>query len=233
MKTHIFLVEDDVELAEWIAEYLTQKLYQVTVFHNGQAALEAILTQAPDLIILDGMLPGLDGLEVCRAVRSQQETPIIMLTARDEEMDEILGLEMGADDYLTKPVRGRILETRIKALLRRISHKADTQDGDDDAISIGGLVVNQADRQVYLDSEEISVSSKEFDALWLLVTHVGQVVTRDDMTKTLRGFEFDGFDRSTDLCVSRLRKKLGDSGGKPYKIKTIWGRGYQLARDVW
>ncbi|KZN34076.1 hypothetical protein N480_23090 [Pseudoalteromonas luteoviolacea S2607] len=227
-QTRIALVEDDVELAQWITEYLEAKQYKVTVYHNGVSGLEGIKLNPPALVVLDGMLPGMDGLDVCRALRSLMAIPILMLTARDEEVDEILGLEMGADDYLTKPVRGRLLEARIKSLLRRTT-KSEMPSA---SLILGQLEVNPDTRNVMLCGRNIKVSSNEFDVLWVLAQNAGSVVTRDALIQQLRGFEYDGFDRSIDLRVSRLRKKLGDTQ-EPFKIATVWGKGYQLAKDVW
>ena len=229
--TKIALVEDDLELAQWICDYLSAKQYHVDVYHDGQQALDMLKSSDVELVILDGMLPSLDGLDVCKQLRLHSRVPILMLTARDEELDEILALEMGADDYLTKPVRGRLLETRVKALLRR-AHPPHNSNSTS-LIELGSLTLNHAKRDVTLAQEPIPLSSKEFDALWLLARKSGQVVSREELTKTLRGFEYDGFDRSVDLRISRLRKKLGDSGSEPYKIKTIWGKGYLLVSEVW
>ncbi|ESP92516.1 MULTISPECIES: response regulator transcription factor [Pseudoalteromonas] len=225
----IALVEDDVELAQWIADYLEAKQYQVSVYHDGLAGLEGVKKTQPDLVILDGMLPSMDGLDVCKALRQSMQTPILMLTARDEEVDEILGLEMGADDYLTKPVRGRLLEARMRTLLRR---SAATQATVSERLVLGALEVDSDNRQVTLNGNNIQVSSNEFDVLWVLASRAGSVVTRQDLVQELRGFEYDGFDRTIDLRVSRLRKKLGDTQA-PYKIATVWGKGYQLAKDTW
>ena len=229
--TSIVLVEDDQELAQWIADYLQAKQFDVTVYGNGKQAYDALVKQLPDLIILDGMLPEMDGFEICKRLRLLTRVPIIMLTARDEEIDEILGLEMGADDYITKPVRGRLLETRIKSLLRRTG-------GTDSAltppsIKLGALEISKSDLAVRLHGVSLKVSSKEFEVLWLLAQHAGQVVSRDMLSQQLRGFDYDGFDRTIDLRISRLRKKLLDNAVEPYKIKSIWGKGYLLATEVW
>ncbi len=228
----IALVEDDKELAEWISDYLLAKNYQVSIYHDGQQALDAFNFALPDLIILDGMLPSMDGLEVCKQLRMRSDVPIIMLTARDEEIDEILGLEMGADDYLTKPVRGRVLETRIKTLLRRTSTGHSQRVGQN-TLSLGMLEICKSSRSVNLKGEAVSLSSNEFDVLWLLAEQAGEIVSRDTLTQRLRGFEYDGFDRTIDLRISRLRKKLHDDASNPFKIKTIWGKGYLLAVEVW
>lgn len=228
----IALVEDDKELAEWISDYLSAKQYSVDVYHDGLAAYQALSVKTPDLIILDGMLPSMDGLEVCKLLRLKSDVPIIMLTARDEEIDEILGLEMGADDYLTKPVRGRLLETRIKSLLRRVTPAATTA-VEQDTIVLGNLAICKPTRTVTLKDTALKLSSNEFDVLWILAKQAGQVVSRESLSQQLRGFEYDGFDRTIDLRISRLRKKLLDDASEPYKVKTIWGKGYLLAAEVW
>lgn len=242
--THILLVEDDIDLAEWIADYLTARDFNVTTCHRGDEAVELINSLNPDLVLLDGMLPGLDGLDVCKTVRPTFENPIIMITARDEEIDEVLGLEMGADDYITKPVRARVLLARIRGLLRR-EEKSRVDDRDsskqltvDELESLGvlkfsGLVISEQARSVMLDGELIKVSSNEFDVLWFLANKAGQVVSRKELVSHFRGFDYDGFDRSIDLRISRLRKKLNDDSSEPYRIKTIWGKGYLFANDVW
>lgn len=229
---HVLLVEDDEALGEWVKDYLSGKGYSVEVCKRGDTAIERIKQTPPDLLLLDGMLPGLDGLEVCKAVRGFYHRPIIMLTARDEEIDEVLGLEVGADDYLTKPVKPRILLARIKAALRNtlITPQLEEQAK---MIRLAGLQIVQSARSVTLNGEEVKVSSNEFDLLWLLAEQAGEVVKREYLVNNLRGFEYDGFDRSIDIRVSRLRKKLGDNSSEPYRIKTIWGKGYLLAKDVW
>lgn len=227
----IALVEDDKELAEWISDYLLAKNYQVSIYHDGQQALNAFNVALPDLIILDGMLPSMDGLEVCKQLRRRSDVPIIMLTARDEEIDEILGLEMGADDYITKPVRGRLLESRIKSLLRRTRVSATSMAPQH--IALGALAICKSDLSVHLHGVSMKLSSKEFEMLWLLAENAGRVVSREMLSQQLRGFDYDGFDRTIDLRISRLRKKLLDDATEPYKIKTIWGKGYLLATEVW
>jgi len=161
-----------------------------------------------------------------------------MLTARDEELDEVLGLEMGADDYLTKPVRARVLLARIRLLLRRqekinnISH-APSEPLAEEKFQFNNLIIDKQARVVSLDDKRIKVSSNEFDVLWLLAENAGHVISRDELVSRLRGFDYDGFDRSIDLRISRLRKKLGDDSSEPFRIKTIWGKGYMFAKDAW
>ena len=239
IEAKILLVEDDIELAQWIAEYLTARGFKVTTCHRGDDAVELIKTLNPDIVLLDGMLPGLDGLDVCKTVRPEFINPIIMITARDEEIDEVLGLEMGADDYITKPVRARVLLARIRGLLRRNDTPAQQNETHLNAekqkyqLQFNGLVINEHARSVTLDKQDIQLSSNEFDVLWFLAQKAGQVVTREALVSHFRGYDYDGFDRSIDLRISRLRKKLKDNSSEPFRIKTIWGKGYLLAKDVW
>ncbi|KGJ96943.1 response regulator [Colwellia psychrerythraea] len=240
--SHILLVEDDIDLAEWIADYLTARDFNVTTCHRGDEAVDLIGSLNPDIVLLDGMLPGLDGLDVCKAVRASFTNPIIMITARDEEIDEVLGLEMGADDYITKPVRARVLLARIRGLLRREEKsrfESSSNQLNVDALEsngllkFNGLVISEQARSVMLDGQLIKVSSNEFDVLWFLACKAGQVVSRKELVSHFRGFDYDGFDRSIDLRISRLRKKLKDDSSEPFRIKTIWGKGYLFANDVW
>ena len=235
-RPHILLVEDDVELAQWMQDYLTSKDYFVSICHRGDDAVLFVTEHNPDVVILDGMLPGLDGFDVCKALRPTFSNAIIMVTARDEEIDEVLGLEMGADDYLTKPVRARALLTRIRKYLDRQMVEQQTQrepHTQSTRLTFNNLVIDKSAMQVVLNDQKIKLSSNEFDVLWLLAVQAGQVVTRDDLVHQLRGFDYDGFDRSIDLRISRLRKKLGDDSTQPYRIKTVWGEGYLFATDVW
>lgn len=224
----ILIVEDDIELQQWIFEYLTGKGFSCSATGNGKVAVKLISENNPDLVLLDGALPGLDGFEVCKAVRPSYKGIIVMLTARDEEIDEVLGLEVGADDYLIKPVRARALLTRIQKLLDKKIIAASTS-----ALSFNNLVIDPQAQSVFLSGSEIKLGSKEFEVLWVLASHAGEIVTRDSLLKELRGYEFDGLDRSIDLRISRLRKKLHDSADNPYRIKTVWGKGYLFVKDAW
>jgi DNA-binding response OmpR family regulator len=241
---HILLVEDDVSLSDWIRDYLSDKGFHVTQCMRGDEAVLLIPCLQPDAVILDGMLPGLDGFDVCKQVRQRYTGPIIMLTARDEEIDEVVGLELGADDYITKPVRARALLTRInKAIAAKgsitLKHQmvdanlADVSPQEPSKLIFKGLQVDKMSRSVSLNNKLIKVSSKEFDVLWVLALSAGTVISRDCLISQLRGIEYDGFDRSIDLRISKLRKKLGDESRDPLKIKTIWGKGYLFAPDAW
>ena len=239
MKSHILIVEDDTDLAQWMCDYLMAKDYQVTVTGRGDDAVKIIVQQNPDVVILDGMLPGLDGVDVCKAVRPDFSNAIIMVTARDEEIDEVLGLEMGADDYLTKPIRARALHARIRKHLERqsmnSSREVEKSTNSSDAVKLQfqQLIIDKQAMIVSLNDEKIKVSTNEFEVLWLLAKNAGEVVTREYLVSELRGFDYDGFDRSIDLRISRLRKKLGDDPTEPFRIKTVWGKGYLFAKDAW
>jgi DNA-binding response OmpR family regulator len=233
VRTHIMLVEDDMSLAEWFSDYLTEQGYLVTLVNRGDMAVELIKTDTPDFVVLDIMLPVKDGFDVCREVRSFYHGPILMMTARDQEMDEVLGLELGADDYVTKPVKPRVLLSRIKALLRRSNNQNDLASVSENQIQLGQFNIDANSRTTILNGESVAISSNEFDVLWHLAQSAGQVVNRAELVQQLRGIDYDGFDRSIDIIVSRLRKKLGDDATNPYRIKTIWGKGYLLVADAW
>jgi DNA-binding response OmpR family regulator len=232
-RTHIMLVEDDMSLAQWFSDYLTEQGYLVTLVNRGDMAVELIKTDTPDFVVLDIMLPVKDGFDVCREVRSFYHGPILMMTARDQEMDEVLGLELGADDYVTKPVKPRVLLSRIKALLRRSNNQNDLASVSENQIQLGQFTIDANSRTTILNGESVAISSNEFDVLWHLAQSAGQVVNRAELVQQLRGIDYDGFDRSIDIIVSRLRKKLGDDANNPYRIKTIWGKGYLLVADAW
>ena len=227
-QVHIMLVEDDESLAAWIADYLIANDFMVSVATRGDEALELIKIDEPDLVVLDVMLPGLDGLTVCKKARAFYTRPILMLTAQSEDDDEILGLDSGADDFLAKPVKPKVLLARIKALLRR-----GTNDDASHIIRIGGLFIDPSSRTLTLNDSDIALSSHEFDLLTLLASQAGTAVSREKLLSQMRGIEYDGLDRSIDISISRLRKKLGDAASSPERIKTIRGKGYLLALDAW
>jgi two-component system OmpR family response regulator/two-component system response regulator RstA len=239
MNIRILLVEDDERLAELTAEYLRKNDYEVAIEPRGDNAVPRILTESPDLVVLDVMLPGKDGFEVCRAVRADYSGVILMLTARDEDFDQILGLELGADDYIAKPVQPRLLLARIKALLRRApgSAIAGTGTSADEAeraeLSFGHFHISQATRSAQLATAAIDLTTAEFDLLWLLASHAGNILSRDDLLQELRGIGFDGLDRSIDARISRLRRKLGDDPENPTRIKTVRGKGYLFSKHDW
>lgn len=227
METHsVLLVEDDLRLAELVREYLSQHEFEVSVEHRGDRAAQR--AQEPwGLIILDLMLPGMDGLELCRSLREHYTGPLMMLTAKGSDIDQVVGLELGADDYVVKPVEPRVLLARVRALLRRYrtTEPAPTQ------VSTGEFTINRAIQQASLRGVDLHLTTQEFDLLWLLASQAGQVFSRDEIYRQLRGMEYDGIDRTVDVCISHLRKKLGDDGDQPQLIKTVWGKGYLFAAD--
>ena len=238
MKTRILLVEDDERLANLTAEYLRKNEFEVMMEGRGDTAEARILNDDPELVILDVMLPGKDGFEVCRAVREKYKGVILMLTARDEDLDQILGLELGADDYIAKPVPPRLLLARIKALLRRApgpSSVGEEEVNPEDAaeLEFGSFRISQATRSTYLGDDVIDLTTAEFDLLWLLARHAGSILSRDDLLQQLRGIGFDGLDRSIDARISRLRRKLGDDPENPTRIKTVRGKGYLFSKHDW
>ncbi|MEW7996782.1 MAG: response regulator [gamma proteobacterium symbiont of Ctena orbiculata] len=228
----VLLVEDDVELAELVQEYLQRYEFEVSLEHRGDTAPDRVRQLNPDILVLDLNLPGRDGLDICRDLRMEFQGPIVMFTARDEDVDEIVGLELGADDYLTKPVEPRVLLARLRSLLRRFKQIGNTTQ-EDDLLDFGSLRIEASARAVSVNAEEVELSTGEFDLLWLLATQAGKVVDRDSALKTLRGFGYDGLDRSVDIGISRLRRKLGDDANHPYRIKTVRGRGYLFVPDAW
>ena len=238
MKTRILLVEDDERLADLTAEYLRKNDFEITLETRGDTAEARILADDPELVILDVMLPGKDGFEVCRAVRAKYKGVILMLTARDEDLDQILGLELGADDYIAKPVQPRLLLARIKALLRRAPGLGGANENEETAgeaaeLAFGNFRISQATRSTHLGDEIIDLTTAEFDLLWLLARHAGSILSRDDLLQQLRGIGFDGLDRSIDARISRLRRKLGDDPENPTRIKTVRGKGYLFSKHDW
>lgn len=237
----ILIVEDDERLADLTKEYLESNGLVVSVEANGTHAIERILSERPDLVVLDLMLPGEDGLSICRKVRPSYNGPILMLTARTDDLDQVLGLEMGADDYMSKPVRPRVLLARIRALLRRINENFDKSDdspsqmknaGDATRLVFNNLVIDSAMREAWLNDESIDLTSAEFDLLWLLSSNAGNVLSRESIFTALRGIEYDGQDRSIDVRVSRIRPKIGDDPIHPRRIKTVRSKGYLFVKEV-
>lgn len=235
----LLLVEDDARLAALVAESLRRKGWQVDVVGRGDLAIDRIRTDPPDLVILDVNLPGGDGFDVCRAVRGGFPGAILMLTARDDDIDQVVGLELGADDYVAKPVAPAVLAARIRALLRRGARTAPTvvppEAGPASSgttarsVSAAGVTIDAAARTVRVRGEPVQLTTAEFDLLWALASSAGRIVSRDELMQSLRGLAFDGLDRSIDARVSRLRRKLRDDAEDPRIIKTVRGRGYLFA----
>lgn len=233
---NVLLVEDDTRLSALIQEYLQNQQMQVSIEHRGDLACQRILDEIPDLVILDLMLPGMDGLEICKTVRPQFSGPILMLTARDEDIDQVVGLEIGADDYVTKPVQPRVLLARIRALLRRSppnESRLEQADKEQNEYCYGHFKISAAAREAWIHNEVIELTTNEFDLLWILASHPGEIFTRNTILDQLRGIDYDGMDRSVDIRISRLRKKLGDDTQRPFRIKTIRSKGYLFVKDAW
>ena len=230
---HVFLVEDDDSLANLVKDYLELQGYRVSIENNGDNAVSRILDEKPDIAILDIMLPGKNGLDICRELRAQVDLPVMMLTARTDEIDQVVGLEVGADDYICKPVQPRLLMARINALLRRSQHSHSDSEENSNELRFGKLLIQAAKQEVFFADEGLELTTNEFELLVHFARNADQVLTRDDLLSQLRGFGYDGLDRTVDMLVSRLRKKLGDDPSKPRKIKTVWKKGYLFVSDAW
>ncbi|HEY7885244.1 MAG TPA: winged helix-turn-helix domain-containing protein [Cellvibrionaceae bacterium] len=225
----VLLAEDDERLAELVKDYLEANDFRVVVETQGYNVTRQILNLQPDIVILDVMLPGKDGVSICREVRPQYPGPILMLTARDADADQILGLEVGADDYVIKPAEPRVLLARINALLRRTN----TEQVDAEDIRHGALSINVRSREVVLNNAPVQLSSHEYDLLLILARQAGKVLSREYLFSGICNRPYDGLDRTVDVRISHLRKKLDDNTDNPARIKTIWGRGYMFVAEAW
>lgn len=224
----VLLVEDDARLATEVAQFLKRHGLSVRTLHRGEGAVAA--AQHADIVLLDWMLPGVDGLTVCRAIRAATTLPILMMTAREGDASEVRALEDGADDYLAKPVRPKVLLARVRALLRRASRPTDG--GGAGALQVGTLRIDRQRREVRQDGVEIRLTDAEYVLLLQLATHAGTVLSRDDLSLVLSGRPHDGLDRSIDQYISRLRRKLGDSARAPQRLKTVRSEGYLLIGEA-
>jgi len=220
----ILVVEDEPTVAEVVDRYLRRDGYDVNVAHDGFVAMEAYERFQPDLIVLDLMLPGLDGIEVCRRIRARASTPIIMLTARGDEVDKLVGLEIGADDYVTKPFSPRELAARVKAVLRR----AMTAPQDGDSLRFDSLRISGRTRTVEDDRGAIMLTAREFDLLFFLARHPGQVFSRDQLLDNVWDYEFPGDASTVTVHIRRLRSKVENDPSRPRNLKTVWGVGYKF-----
>jgi two-component system response regulator RstA len=226
----VLLIDDDVELTDLIAKFLRNNSFSVGIEHSGDHAIARILQDKPSLVVLDLMLPGKDGLTICKEVRELFLGPIIMLTALDEDIDEVTGLEVGADDYLAKPIKPRVLLAHIRAQLRRQGMQIQREDSSVSLFNEGRMRIESEKRRVLVDHVEVILTSAEYDLLWLLAQHAGKIISREELHKHIFRLDYDGVDRSIDLRVSRLRKKLEDDPKEPSMIKTVRNVGYLLAR---
>lgn len=221
----ILVVDDEQNIRELAQLYLEKEGFGVITAVDGNQALQLVKQNDPTLIVLDLMLPEVDGWEVCRRVRLDSNVPILMLTARDDDIDKIVGLEMGADDYLTKPFNPRELVARVKAILRRVKP---ADQGDAGARKLGNLVVDPTSREVTVNGKRIAIRTKEFDLLLTMMDHVNIVLSRDQLLDLVWGYEFYGQTRTVDVHIAHIREKIGGSG---VSIETVWGMGYKLVVD--
>jgi len=228
----ILLVEDDRRLADLTAEYLSQNGLSVVIEDRGDRAMARFHEVRPRIVLLDLMLPGANGLDICRELRQVFDGPILIFTARDSDIDQVIGLEAGADDYVAKPVDPMVLLARTRALLRRAGTERKPAEAGADIV-LGGLRISGTAQQVWLDGEHVELTTHEFELLALLARRAGRILSREDIFRATRGIEYDGLDRSIDGRISKLRRKLGDSATSPTRIKTVWGKGYLLVPDAW
>lgn len=225
----VLLVEDDLRLSELVRSYLQENGFRVAVENRGDRAVEHVQRLGPDLVVLDLGLPGKDGFSVCRELRASGATPILILTARDNDIDHVVGLELGADDYVIKPVEPRVLVARINALLRR---GRNINGAESKTLRFGTLAINVAARSVMLGEQLVALSSNEFDLLLHLASRAGEIHSRETLYQQLYKREYNGLDRTLDVRISHLRKKLGDTG-TPERIRTVWGHGYVFVAEAW
>jgi DNA-binding response OmpR family regulator len=236
MADKILVVEDEPSLQETLAYNLERQGYEVEIAGNGLVGLEKARAGQPDLIVLDVMLPGMDGFEITRILRQEMNTPILMLTARDDEIDRVVGLEVGADDYLTKPFSMRELIARVKAMLRRVrlmrEEQRSTPAGEADSlppsITYGNLVLDQVRREVRLDGRPIAMKPKEYELMLFLAQHRGQVLSRDFILERVWGWDYVGESRTVDVHIRWLREKIEVDAAKPIRIQTVRGAGYRF-----
>ncbi|HEV8228715.1 MAG TPA: response regulator transcription factor [Candidatus Limnocylindria bacterium] len=223
--TKILLVDDDTNLRHTLGYALRQEGYEVITADDGERGLETFRQTRPDVVVLDVMLPRLDGFEVCRRIRRESDVPVIMLTARDTEMDKVVGLEIGADDYLAKPFSTRELIARLRAMVRRTRR---TEPVRGERITSGGLILDAARHRVTLGEREVALKPKEFDLLAFFMEHAGQVFGREQLLASVWGLDFNGDSRTVDTHVKTLREKLGDDAERPRWIETVRGVGYRF-----
>ena len=223
-KQTIMVVDDDPNIAQLVKLYLEKEGFEVSVETRGDEAVAAFQKNPPSLMLLDIMLPGMDGLQVCRAIRQISAIPIIMLSAKDETFDKVLGLELGADDYITKPFEGKELVARVKAVLRRSS----PGESEKDTLSFPGLTISLEKYEVHFQGKLLEMPPKELEVLYFLAAHQNRVFTREQLLEQVWGFDFFGDSRTVDVHIKRLREKLQDSEALGWTIRTVWGVGYKF-----
>jgi DNA-binding response OmpR family regulator len=230
MATEILVIDDDTDLLRLLKEYLSRFGMEVVAASRPEQGLALLKSHRPAAVVLDLMLPGMDGFEVCRRIRERWDLPVLMLTARGEVSDRVAGLEVGADDYIPKPFEPRELVARLRSVLRRSRLAPDKKSAA--LLCSGRLSLDLAARRADLDGKTLDLSSGEFDLLALFMKNPGQVLDREKILDELRGAHYEAYDRSVDLAVSRLRAKLKDPSSRPRLLKTVWGTGYQFTGKV-
>ena len=231
MKQRILIVDDDENIAELISLYLTKECFETMMVHDGESAFEAVQSFQPNLILLDLMLPGMDGYQVCREVRRDSEVPIIMLSAKGEVFDKVLGLELGADDYIIKPFDAKEMVARVKAVLRRFKNTApaviDPENTSAQVVEYPDLCVNLTNYSVLYEGELIEMPPKELELLYFLTSQPNQVFTRDQLLNHIWGYDYVGDSRTVDVHIKRLREKIKDT--ESWSLSTVWGVGYKFS----
>ena len=241
-KSTVLVVDDDQKLVDYICEYLIRYEFKTIKAYDGLSGIDHIIRYQPEVVVLDLMLPGTDGLNVCRQARPQYSGHILMLTGIEDDIDQVAAIEVGVDDYVVKPIQLRVLLARIRMLLRRANNSftdntpnLNTISGSPSAkdLYFGELKICKRDRNAYLCKRPLNLTSSEFDLLWLLAHHPEDVLSRERLLKSLRGIDYNGLDRSIDTRIVSLRKKVNDNPEKPFRIITVRGKGYMFVPDVW
>lgn len=227
MSYHIGLVEDDKNIQNIVSAYFEKEGYEVTVIGSAEEGWEIWKTNPPDMWILDIMLPGMDGYEFCKRIRMESEVPIIIISAKDDEIDKILGLELGGDDYLTKPFSPRELVARVKRLFQRTTYRTSRKTTNDDRLKVGQLLIYLEERRIFWDGTEYEITTKEYDMLLLFAENPNRAFSREELLMKIWGNDYFGSDRAVDDLVKRIRKKIPD-----IPLETVWGYGYRLRKEV-
>jgi len=226
-KNKVLIVDDEANICELIRLYVEKEGYNAIIATDGAKAVEKFMQEKPDMVLLDIMLPVKDGWQVCREIRAVSDTPIIMLTAKGETFDKVLGLELGADDYIVKPFEPKELVARMKAVLRRTEARTAPQEESGNELVFDGLKIGRETYEIYLDGKKIEMPPKEFELLYFLARNKNKVYTRDQLLDEIWGYEFFGDSRTVDVHIKRIREKI-ESEGKNWQLKTVWGVGYKF-----
>ncbi len=231
-KHRVLIVDSDAEFTGPLKDYLEGNGFAVTIEANGAFAIDRIRDQKPDVVILELNVPGENGLTICKLSRRHFSGPIVMVSDRVDELDQVLCLDMGADDFINKPVTNRVMLARVQAQVRRLTNHSVVEVDSKDRLEFGDLIIDNTMREAWLNNSPIDLTSAEFDLLWLLSSHAGQIMTREEIFHQLRGIEYDGQDRSVDVRVSRIRPKVGDDPIHPRRIKTVRSKGYLFVGEL-